>query len=242
LLLKHPYPKKTAMSINTILGIVSTIAFLLPPLIILYSRLFVNVSLLALVVYFLSAIMFNLVSENVIVVPEHVKRNLVLVHTYTNIPLMLISMFLFSSENWKDKMLVAALSSFIAYELIVLFNPNLNVNSYKYITGPGILMVFLFSVHFFITNIRHTIIQGKGLGKTLVVAAILFGYGCYLIVYIFDFLVQTPNKADVLTIYYISSTIFAGIMSAGLVWLKKRYREIQEVRTTRKELHMFFNN
>ena len=31
-------------------------------------------------------------------------------------------------------------------------------------------------------------------------------------------------------------------MAAGLIWVKKRLREIKEVQTTRKELSVFFQN
>jgi hypothetical protein len=61
-------------------------------------------------------------------------------------------------------------------------------------------------------------------------------------VYIFAFVQKTSNRADVFIIYYLASIIFSVLMSAGLIWVKKRLREINEVQTTRKELNVFFHN
>ena len=108
--------------------------------------------------------------------------------------------------------------------------------------GPGILIVLIASIYFFITNIKFTIVQGKGIGKTLMASSILFAYGCYSLVYVFAFIIKTPNRGDVFTIYYLSSIIFSGLMTAGLIWLKKRLKDIREVQVTRKELSLFFNS
>lgn len=229
------------MNINTILGILSAIAFILPPLIILFSRLF-NISLLALVIYFLSVFVYNLMSENLVVVAIDVRRKIGVVNNYLDVPLMLIYMLMFCVEKWKQKLIVSLLAIFVVYELIILYHYQLNTVSSKYIMGPGIIIVLVASIYFFINNIKFTIVQGKGIGKTLMASSILFAYGCYSLVYVFAFIVKTPNRTDVYTIYYLSSIIFSGLMSAGLFWLKKRLREIKEVQTTRKELSLFFNS
>lgn len=230
------------MSINTALGIISTLAFLLPPIIILYSRLFINISLLALVFYFLLLVIYNLMSENILFVSPEVKRKAGVIANYSDVPLILMSMLLFCIEKWKQKLIMTLLILFMVYEAIILFKFQLTALSSKYVMGPGIILIFILSVYFFIINIRHTIVQGKGIGKTLMASSILFAYGCYLLVYIFAYIVKTSNRADVFTIYYLASIIFSLLMSAGLIWVKKRFKEIEEAKTTRRELHMFFNN
>ena len=86
--------------------------------------------------------------------------------------------------------------------------------------------------------------QGKGAGKTLMITSILFAYGCYFLVYLFAYIYvqNNSNKGDVFIIYYVASIIFSVLMSAGLIWVKKRLREIKEEQTTRKELNIFFQN
>ena len=229
------------MSINTILGIASAIAFLLPPMIILYSRL-INVSLLAIIVYFLLLAIYNLMGENLIAVSSEVKKITGVVCNYLDVPLMLISMLLFCTEKWKQNLVTAVLVLFLAYEIIIFIKYKLEAVTSVYIMGPGIILILLFSLYFFITHIKNTIVQGKGIGKTFMTASVLFAYGCYFLVYIFAYIIKTPERADVFTIYYLASIIFSLLMSAGLIWIKRRVKEIEEVQTTRRELTMFFKN
>jgi hypothetical protein len=230
------------MNINTVLGVTSAVTFALPILIIIFSRLFVNVSLLALVVYFFSAFFCNLLSENIIVLSPALETSLAVISNYLDVPLILLSVLMFSTEKWMNKTINICLAVFLAYELIIFLNFRLLPVSTKYVMGPGIILILLISIYLFINNIKRTILQGKGFGKTLIISSILFAYGSYLLVYIFYYIQKTPNKADVVTIYYLTSIIFSLLMASGLFWVRKRFAEIKEVHTTRKELGVFFNH
>lgn len=230
------------MNVNTILGIISAIAFFLPVIIILSSRLLINISLLALVIYFLMVTTYNLMSVNVIVVSREVQRSFGVLNNYLDVPLMLTAMLMFCSEKWKQRVIITTIICFVAYELLILFQYQLHPNSSKYIMGPGIILLLLYSLYLFMINIKNTIVQGKGAGKTLMITSILFAYGCYFIVYVFAYIQKTSEKTDVFIIYYLASIIFSLLMSAGLIWVKKRLRQIKEVQTTRKELNVFFHN
>jgi hypothetical protein len=229
------------MSINTTLGILSAIAFLLPPLIIIYFRLF-NLCLIALAIYFFGVFAYNLMSANIIVVDIYTRQKVGIVTNYLDVPLILVYMLIFCVEKWKQKVIFSSLIIFLAYELIIFYHYQVTPASSLYVMGPGIILVMMISMYFFISNIKHTIIQGKGIGKTLMASGVLFAYGCYSLVYIFAYILKTPNKTDVFTIYYAASIIFSLLMSAGLVWLKKRLDQIKEVQIARKELSVFFNS
>ncbi|HVG15440.1 MAG TPA: hypothetical protein VM935_10785 [Chitinophagaceae bacterium] len=230
------------MNINTVLGVTSAAAFALPILIIIFSRLFINVSLFALVVYFFSAFFCNLLSENIIVLSPSLETSLAVISNYLDVPLILLSVRMFSTEKWMDKAISIGLAAFLGYELIIFFNYRLLPVSTKYVMGPGIVLIVVISLYLFINNIKRTIMQGKGIGKTLIITSILFAYGSYLLVYIFFYIQKTSNKADVFTIYYLSSIIFSLLMASGLFWVRKRFNEIKEVHTTRKELGVFFDH
>jgi hypothetical protein len=230
------------MNANTILGILTAIAFLLPALIILSSRLLINISLVALVVYFLVVTVLCLMAENIIVVDTVFRKKAGVFSNYLDVPLMLTAMLMFCTEKWKQRVIIGVLVCFTFYELIIFSQFKLGGLSSTYVMGPGIILVLLFSFYLFMNNIKATIVQGKGIGKTLMISSILFAYGSYFLVYVFAFIQKTSNKADVFIIYYVTSIIFALVMSAGLIWVKKRLREIKEVQTTRKELNIFFNN
>lgn len=201
-----------------------------------------NISLLVLVVYFTLTTIYNLMTENILPVTEVFRKNWGIITNYLDVPLMLTAMLLFCINGMKKKLIMILIICFAIYEVCVISVFKLQPVSVTYIMGPGILLVAIMAFHFFVVNIKTTIAQGKGLGKTLMAASITFAYGCYFLLYLFAYVEETPNRADVYTIYYIASIIFSITMSLGLVWLKKRFREIQELQTTRKELNMFFNN
>ena len=230
------------MNVSSILGILCAVAFIIPALIILSSRLLINISLIALVVYFLLVTTWTLMAEKVIIVDREVQRSLGIISNYLDVPLMLTSMLMFCTEKTKKRFIVTATIAFMAYELIILFQYKLSSVSSKYVLGPGIILILLFSLYFFMNNIKNTIVQGKGVGKTLMITSILFAYGSYFIVYLFTYVQKTSAKGDVFIIYYLTSIIFSAVMSAGLIWIKKRLREIKEVQITRRELNVFFNN
>ena len=229
------------MNLNAILGILCAIAFLLPALIILSSRLLINISLISLVIYFLLVMTCTLMSEKVIIVNRETQRNLGVINNYLDVPLMLTAMLMFCAEKWKQQVIVTSIITFGIYEFIIFFQYKLEPVSSKYIMGPGILLILIYSLYLFIMNIKNTIVQGKGLGKTLMITSILFAYGCYFLVYLFAYIQKTTDRKDLFIIYYISSIIFSLLMSAGLIWIKRRLREIKEVQTTRKELSIFFH-
>lgn len=230
------------MTFHSTLGIISAIAFFLPAFIILSSRLLINISLLALVLYFLLVMTHNLMAENIILVSKETLQNFGVVNNYLDVPLMLTGMLMFCPEKWKQRIVITSIICFSAYELIILFQHRLQPISSKYIMGPGIVLIMFYSLYLFINNIKSTIVQGKGVGKTLMITSILFAYGCYFLVYLFAYIQRTSNRQDVFIIYYLASIIFSILMAAGLIWLKKRLREIREVQTTRKELSVFFQN
>jgi len=182
-------------------------------------------------------------SVDIIVVSDDLRRNFGAINNYLDVPLMLTGMLMFCPEKWKQQVIVTSIIAFVGYEMIIFFQYQLQSPiSSKFIMGPGIVLVLTYSLYLFISNIKNTIVQGKGVGKTLMVTSILFAYGCYFLVYLFAFIQKTSNKGDVFIIYYLTSIIFSILMSAGLIWVKKRLKEIKEVQTTRKELNVFFNN
>src|SRR5688500_6191248 len=145
------------MNVNSLLGILCAVAFLIPALIILSSRLLINISLVSLVVYFLLVTTWTLMAEKVIIVDREGQRNLGIISNYLDVPLMLTSMLMFCTEKTKKRFIITIIIAFSIYEPIILFQYQLSSLSSKYIMGPGIILVLLFSLYFFINNIKNTI-------------------------------------------------------------------------------------
>ena len=87
-----------------------------------------------------------------------------------------------------------------------------------------------------------TIEFGKNAGRTLMLVSILFAYGCYALVYYFYYIQKTPAVTDVFLLYFISTLVSSIIMTIGLHLIRRRLKELQEIKNTRRELALFFNN
>jgi NADH:ubiquinone oxidoreductase subunit K len=107
--------------------------------------------------------------------------------------------------------------------------------------GPGLTIVLVYSFYLFAKQVKFAIEHSKNIGRTLMLASILFSYGCYAIVYFFYYVQKTPDASDAFLLYFISTSVGSVIMAIGLHLVRKRLRELQEVKNTRKELSVFFN-
>lgn len=229
------------MNVNFVAGIAATAALFMPVLLILAGRLFTNCSLLVLFFYYLLTALYSLTALGVITLPLPLKQQASVAFNYLDAPLMLVALLFFCHNNQKRKLVLVTLVLYLLFETAVGVHFGLSNRSSVYLLGPGTLLVLSFSMYFFGHYGKISIVQGKGVGKTFMLAAIVFLYGCFLLLYYLHYLQHTTAVADVFLLYYISLFISAISMSIGLVWLIKRTREIKELHLTRKELALFFD-
>ncbi|MEO6071605.1 MAG: hypothetical protein ABIN57_02585 [Chitinophagaceae bacterium] len=228
------------MNWYAITGIASIIALFFPALLILAFKLYKNVSLLILFLYYAITAAYNLMAQGVINIPSLDKNNFGIIANYLDAPMMLAVLLYFCVLPWKRKIIYYSLALFGVFELIILFYYQLAPVSSVYILGPGILLILIYSIYLFFEQGKATVVHGKGLGLTLMLVSILFSYGCFTLIYFLHYIKKTPATADVFLIYYIVLFISSVLMSLGIIWLRKRIQHINEVQVTRKELAHFF--
>lgn len=230
------------MTWNIILGAASTITLFVPLFLIAYLRLFRDGSLLMLFFYYLLSGAYNLMALGLLPVSAAAIRTFGLVYNYLDVPLMLLVLLFFCTSQWNRRVIYFTLAAFLLFEGFIAFGYRLQLESSLYILGPGTLIVLGYSIYFFLHYGKISIARGKGLGKTLMLAAILFAYGCFALIYYLHYIQKTPAVADVFLVYYIVTLISGLVMSLGLVWVSKRMRQLQELQLMRKELAAFFNS
>lgn len=76
--------------------------------------------------------------------------------------------------------------------------------------------------------------------RVLMLGAILFSYGSYGLVFYTYFIQKQPNIYTIYSLYFISSTVAAILMSVGLFMMRQRIRHLQELKIVRRELQMVF--
>jgi len=229
------------MNWNAIIGIAATLALFLPVALIIAFRLYYNRSLQALLIYNFFGLIYNLMVQGIITMPVIARKIFGTAYNYLDTPLMLLFLIFFCTGTCRIKVIFRVLIFFLFYEMIIGFIYGFSPQANVYVLGPGIIIILFFSIIFFIRQIKMTIVYSKGLGKTLMLASVVFSYGCFFLIYIFHYIQKIDAVKDIFLLYYIASFITSVLMSFGLVFINRHLKQLDEVKVARKELQMFFN-
>lgn len=227
------------MNPNTIFTLSSIICFGLPVLVIVLFRLYRHTSLIALMLYYGLTIVHCLYAENIPPVPDF-NNPMDVLYSYLEIPLVLSSLLFFCHVRQRRLLMQKVLIGFVAYELLVSLYFKFSPAASVYIMAPGLAIVVGYAAYLFIRQTAFTILHGKNTGRVLMLAAVLFSYGSYGLVFYTYFIQKQPDIYTVYSLYFVSSTVASVLMSVGLFMMRHRIRELQELKVVRKELQMVF--
>jgi hypothetical protein len=230
------------MNWSAFMGIASTFALLLPPALILIFKLYTNRSLQALFTYYLLSAVYNLMVQGVIPVNVDTRRIFGTINNYLDAPMMLMFLLFFCVERWKSKAILLSLFIFFAYELVICLFYGFTRETNVYVLGPGIVLILVFSLLLFMRHIKITIVQNRGLGKTIMLASVVFSYGCFAIIYLLHYVQKTTAVNDIFLLYFITSLVTSLLMAGGVLLINQHLKTLKELQHTRKELQVFFNN
>jgi hypothetical protein len=239
---KFQCPKPYPMSWYHLLGFVCIISMLLPVGVIIFNRFYMNRSLSALFLYFLLTAVYNMMDSGIIPAPKIFQRNFGILTNYLDVPLMMSVLLFFCPSKEKKRNIFFVIGAFILYEIIITINIGYRAKSVVYIMGPGIVVVLAYTFYLFLRQVKFSIMHRKNQGRIVILTAILFAYSCYSLIYYFYYIQNTPYKEDTLLLYHLASTISSVLISIGLHLMRKRMKELQSLRVTRKELAMFFGH
>jgi len=141
-------------------------------------------------------------------------------YSFTETPMVLLAFAFASAGKWRRQILWVMLG-FVLGETVLLAVRGWSDNSSALITGAGLILILGYSVvglWQYLTRMEHSRFEDS---MVFVYASLLFGYGSYLIIYIFAHYRTASgglpyNEADSLLLYYISLLLSALVTSAGL--------------------------
>jgi hypothetical protein len=238
------------MSWNSIMGFISTFALSLPVLFILVTKLATYRSFPALFIYYISVVIYNMLTEGYIKAPADTVYYWGLVNNLMDAPLMLYFLTYFSpSKRFKKRMQLIILG-FLLWEAAILVFVGLNFDGITVIMAPGLPLVFGYCLFFFTRHVKHAIVHRKAAGKAMIVSSLLFAYGCYTIIYLMYYVFKAHIDAnnqvkpqyveDTFLIYFIVTFFSSILISAGIIVERKRIQKLTELKVTRKELSAIY--
>jgi hypothetical protein len=238
------------MNWNSIMGLVSSFALAGPILLIFILGLSRYRSFPVLLLYYISVLVYNLITEDYIPVSETVEYNWGLINNLADAPMLILFLTYFSPTKVFNQRLKFVAASFVLYEAVVLTVVGFNFDAITIIIGPGLLIVCGLCLFFFIRHTKQAIEKRKATGKALIVTALLFGYGCYFIIYLLYYVFKAQNNAngepneqyvnDTFLVFFIATSLSAFLMCIGLLVEQKRIRKLKELMVTRKELSSLY--
>jgi hypothetical protein len=225
------------MNFHSLLGIISSLALFVPVALILVLKLFSNRSFLALAICYFIVGAQNLMRLGVLGVPKTICQTISLIDNLLDAPLMLLFLIFFSSSALMTKRIRTCIYVFIAFEAIILAVFGFNVKAIRIIIAPDIVLIVAISFSFFLRYVRLSVSNAKSLGKAVMASSVFISYTIFSIVYIFYYLLKNEKyQDDAELIYYLISILSAILMSIGILIENKRFKKLDELRHTRKEL------
>jgi hypothetical protein len=240
--LSYPKEKVICMTWFEIVGLVSAIALLLPIITILILRLAWYKSFPALLIYYILVAGHTFLTLGLIKTDKTFIYYWGVTNNFLDAPLMLAFMTYFSKTAMFRKKMKLFIPVFIFFELIVIAVFGYNIDAAIIVMAPGLSLVLIFSVLFFIHQARITVVYQKAAGKALITTALLFAYGGYAFVYVVYYLVRTPYKADTFVIYFLVTIISSFLLTTGIFFERKRVKQLTELKITREELKLLYGH
>ncbi len=228
------------MNLNSTLGILSTLALFTPVFVILAFRLIRYKYYMALFAYCLLAFTYNLMTEDMIVLSKGFIKNFSIIVNLLDVPLMLLFIMLFSVKVVQTKKMKIFLVAFICFEIIVVAIKGISIPAVTIIMGPGLALVFGYSLYFFVQTVKKSFIHTKSISKAFMASSICFAYGCFIFIYLMHYVFAVEDVSNIFVIYFIITIIYGSLLTVGLVIESKRMRKLEELIITRKELQSFF--
>jgi len=224
------------MTWNSVMGLISSIALFLPILFILVFRLGGHRTFPALICYYAIVFSYNLLTQGYINAGPETIRYWSICNNLLDAPLMLTFLTYFSTSPAFTRKMKITICSIVGFEIAIILLKGYTTEAITIILGPALLTVVFFSAYFFIHHTKNTIKYHKATGKAIIAASLLFGYGCYTIIYLMYYVFKTPYVADTFLVYFLVATFSSLLMCAGIIIERKRIQKLNELLQTRKEL------
>ena len=228
------------MNWHDALGILSTIALFTPACVIVVTSLIRYKQYLPLFIWCILTFGFNLMTEDIVSVPKTIERYYGVLNNLLETPLILTFLIYQVASSFQIKIMKLVLAAYIVFEIVLITMFGFTVKTITYTIGPGLVIVFAYSLFFFVYTVKRSFIHNKFIGKAIIASALSFAYGCFIILYVLHYVITLDDLKNLFLIYYFITIIYCAILSVGLQIESKRKKKLQELLTTRKELKRFF--
>ena len=207
-----------------IISILATVAYFIPAFIVVFKKLWRDTYFFYLGIYWLLGAMVNIVT-NTLGMELRTLEIITVLYNMIDIPFILWILWYTSFSSQLAKLLRFVIVGYVVTEIVLVLAFGLNYDAIKYIIGGGLLLVvatLIWEITIYLQRIEHS---NREKAMLFIYAALLFEYGSFTIVYIFDYFIIPADQVDKWLIYYISTLIAIAIACFGFL-LKKANKSL----------------
>ncbi|MFT3822972.1 MAG: hypothetical protein QM731_03595 [Chitinophagaceae bacterium] len=211
-----------------VLSILATGGYFIPIVLVLIKRIWYPHSFLLFSLYWLLSGIINLV----LLIPgisTNVLGIITVVYNMLDIPMVLGIIYFITNSSAVRKFAKASAIGFGALEIVNACFRGLNSLALKYMLPIGLLLVLIviiWEIILYLRKLEHGRWERR---QIFIYAALLFEYGTYIIIYIFDYhMPEFYQRVDNFIIYYTASVISTIIAVCGFL-MKDSNRKMQVI-------------
>ncbi|MBO9202274.1 MULTISPECIES: hypothetical protein [Niastella] len=204
---------------SIIYQIVSVLAvglYFVPMLVVLMKKLWSAIPFRLYALYWLICALANLVEY--IHLSHSVMDLYTVIYNLLDIPIILTIFYFSSSSPVVKKFTKIAVPALLMAGLVNCIIRGFSTGSLEYVLGGELLIVLTVIVWEIILKLQQIRLTGQVKGLLFIYAALLFEYGTFVVIYIFDyFLPGTSTPTDNFLVYYLSSLIALPVAICGFL-------------------------
>lgn len=159
-------------------------------------------------------------------ISQQALEKITIVYNMLDIPIVLLLLFIATSSPTIKKFTRIASPVFLIVQVINFMILGWSYESAKYTIAIGLFLILscvVWEISRYMQKLEHTDHENA---MIFIYVSLLFAYGTFIVIYIFDYYVKTLGSSmDNFLIYYISSLVAIAIACAGFI-AKKSSRKI----------------
>ena len=197
-----------------VISVVAIVASFIPILLVSLKKLWKEPAFLLIALYWVLSGMVNIL-DKIDGISKPTLALVTIVYNMLDIPIILgIIYFTTASLTLKRYSRIAAPALLLA-QLVSFFIKGWNYDAAKYTLAAGLVLVLIavvWELSLYMQKLVHTRHEKA---MVFIHVSLLFAYGSFIIIYIFDYYINMGSSTDNFIIYYISSLIAIIIASIG---------------------------
>lgn len=200
--------------IYDIVSVAAIVAYFVPLAIVLLKKMWPVTPFLYFALYWVVGGLVNVADH--IGFSDRTVEIITVLYNIFDMPAIMYVLYKTTSSPTIRKLTAITAPAFLAVQVVNIIIRGINYDALKYTLAVGLLLVLTLIVWEIILYLQKIVHSGREKGLLFIYAALLFEYGTYIIIYIFDyFLEHISSTVDNYLVYYISTLIAIVIATCG---------------------------